>query len=63
MKRPCKHEWRIKVELFLDIPTTLERRLNKTTLRRQDVEIDGANWPKSYVYCRRCGTRSVPPGK
>jgi hypothetical protein len=59
----CKHEWRIKVELFLDIPTRLERHLNKKTMREREVEIEGANWPKSYVYCRRCGTRSVRLGR
>ena len=53
-----RHVWRIKVELFLDIPIGLEHLINKKTLRSRDVKIDGANWPKSYIYCATCGLLS-----
>ncbi len=51
----CLHEWRMKVELLLDIPIRLHRRLNKKRLRVKDVRIDGANWEKALIYCTKCG--------
>lgn len=46
----------MKVELFIDVPLTLARRLNKAALRGRGVRIDGANWPKARAYCSRsCG--------
>lgn len=53
----CSHEWRVKVELFLDIPERLAHRLAKTRLRDKDVRVEGANWPKAYTYCSKCGSR------
>ncbi len=57
MVRPCGHVLRIKVELFLDIPASLSHRLNKKALRGRSVRVDGANWPKAYTYCEKCGMR------
>jgi hypothetical protein len=51
----CRHDVRVKVELCLDIPRKLIRKLNKKTLRSKDVQIDGAFWQKMTLYCRRCG--------
>jgi len=59
-----RHEWRIKVELFLDIPARLGHRLAKRRLRSKDVQVDGANWPKARSYCVTCGASedfAVPP--
>lgn len=55
LKKKCKHAWRIKVELFLDIPEELFHRLAKKRLRSREVRVEGANWPKSYAYCSKCG--------
>jgi hypothetical protein len=55
MGQKCKHTFRMKVELFLDIPVSLNHGLNKTTLRSKSVRLDGANWPKAYTYCEKCG--------
>jgi len=52
----CKHVPRIKVELFLDIPANLFKRLSKKNLRSKSVQIDGARWPECYLYCARCGS-------
>ncbi len=54
MKR-CPHEWRVKVELFLDIPLNLRHQLSKKNLRSKLVQVDGANWPKATAYCAKCG--------
>jgi len=55
--KKCQHDFRMKVELFLDIPIKLAHRLNKKVLRRKSVKIDGANWPKAITYCAKCGAR------
>jgi hypothetical protein len=55
--KKCKHVIRMKVELFLDIPIVMNHRLNKKSFRSKSVRIDGANWPKSYSYCEKCGVR------
>ncbi len=57
MKRACKHEFRVKVDLFLDIPLALQHRITKQRLRSKYVRIDGAGWPQSIVYCRKCGAK------
>jgi hypothetical protein len=57
VKVVCAHVARVNVELFLDIPLSLHRRLNKKALRSRDVRIGGANWPKAYTYCEKCGVR------
>jgi hypothetical protein len=44
MNKACRHEWREKVELFLDIPLSISHRLNKQALRSREVKIEGANW-------------------
>ena len=46
---------RMKVNLFLDIPTTLERRLSKGALRTRDVRVEGAGWDRALYYCNACG--------
>lgn len=51
----CKHEWRIKVELFLDIDEKFFHRLNKKNLRSKNIRIEGADWPDCYAYCTKCG--------
>jgi hypothetical protein len=53
----CKHDFRVKVELFLDIPLSMRNRLNKGNLRKRDVRVEGANWPTAYTYCAKCGAR------
>jgi hypothetical protein len=53
--KKCEHEWRVKVELFLDIPLELSHRINKKAIARADVRIEGANWPKARTYCAKCG--------
>lgn len=53
----CNHMWRIKVELFLDISVAQFHSLSKEALRSKDVRIEGANWPKAYAYCARCGVQ------
>ena len=50
-----KGEIRIKVELFLDIPFSLAHQLSKKNLRSRDVVLEGANWPREYLYCSECG--------
>ena len=45
----------MKVNLFLDIPTTLERRLSKGALRTRDVRVEGAGWDRALYYCNACG--------
>lgn len=61
MKRwACRHVWRVKFELFLDIPDRLARRINKRTLREKDVRIDGASWPRARRYCEKCGRSGDP---
>lgn len=50
-----KHEWRIKVSLFLDIPARLTHQLAKKRLRSKDVKVDGADWPRARSYCATCG--------
>ena len=60
VKRPkCLHVWRVKVELFLDIPPYLVHALSKRSLRDIGVVVEGANWPKAVSYCTLCGTRGA----
>lgn len=59
----CQHEWRVKVELFLDIPIRLMHGLNKKRLRSRDVQLDGANWPKALIYCKKCGENNRTEGE
>lgn len=54
----CKHmpeNGRTKVNLFLDIPFSLEHRLSKKNLRLKDVKIEGAGWDSATIYCDKCG--------
>ncbi len=57
MKQKCEHVFRIKVELFLDIPLSMEHRLSKKNIASKEVKVDGANWPKQMIYCEKCGCR------
>lgn len=45
----------MKVNLFLDIPLSLYAGLSKRALRQKDVNVDGAGWPTSLIYCTKCG--------
>jgi hypothetical protein len=56
---PCKHAWRVKIDLFLDIPLALMHKLSKRALRSRHVRVDGVNWPKAYTYCGKCGARKT----
>jgi hypothetical protein len=56
----CKHDWRLKVNLFLDIPLSLESRLNKRALKSARVRVEGAGWPSALLYCAMCGRMEVP---
>lgn len=52
----CKHDWKVKVELFLDIDhDPAFHNLSKKMLRTKHVRVEGANWPKSTAYCNKCG--------
>lgn len=53
--KKCAHKWRIKVNLFLDIPGALAHRLSKGRLRLKDVVVEGAGWPTALMYCEKCG--------
>lgn len=58
MKCPkCGGPTRTAVNLYLDIPGSLNNRLNKAALRRKDVRVMGAGWPTALHYClrMRCG--------
>jgi hypothetical protein len=50
--------WRAKVELFLDIPAEYGHQINKRVLRSRRIRVEGANWPKAYTYCEKCGARA-----
>lgn len=49
-----KSRVRVKVNLFLDIPTRLAHRLSKRNLRDRAVRVEGAGWPTMVWYCE-CG--------
>lgn len=52
----CRGKARVLVELYLDIPAELEHLLSKKNLRRKDVKVMGAGWPKCRYYCAKgCG--------
>lgn len=52
----CAHiGLRVKVNLFLDIPSEHVRCLNKKVIRSKQVKIDGAGWDTMLVYCPKCG--------
>lgn len=51
----CNTLMRVKVGVYLDIPWRFLHRLTKRAIRRGDVEIDGADWPKCRIYCPACG--------
>lgn len=42
---------RVQVDLFLDVPAELMHGLSKAALRRREVRVMGANWPKARTYC------------
>jgi len=54
-QKRCKHEFRLKVELYLDIPVELDHALSKAALRDSRVRIEGAGWPTALCYCAKCG--------
>lgn len=56
-RRPCKHSYRMKVNLFLDIPVDLAHRLAKKRLRLAAVRVEGADWPRAIIYCDKCGAK------
>src|SRR5574342_102061 len=53
----CNKYLRMKVNLFLDIPASLERKLSKKALRTKQVIVDGAGWDTVLYYCEnsKCG--------
>jgi hypothetical protein len=51
----CKHNWRTQVELFIEIPFTNMRGVNKAVLRQSNVQILGANWQRATTHCSKCG--------
>lgn len=55
MAKRCRHTWRMKVNLFLDIDIKLRNRLSKRALRSKLVSVDGAGWDKALTYCSKCG--------
>lgn len=50
----CNNSTRMLVDLFLDIPSSLNHGLNKKALSTKEVKIIGANWEGSHIYCT-CG--------
>ncbi len=46
---------RCHVSLFLEIPMAVMHHITKTTIRRKDVQFQGAGWPTSTLTCLRCG--------
>ena len=48
---------RCLVSLYLDIPGDLMHQLSKTNLRKRGVQVMGAGWPTSTMFCSRgaCG--------
>jgi len=61
-KKNKSHVWRVKVNLFVDIPLRLVHRMAKTRIRSKDVQVDGADWPQMLVYCATCGVMPFERG-
>ena len=56
MKCPrCKGECEMMVDVTLLIPAELESRLTKKAMRRKDVTLFAANWPKARYFCKNRG--------
>ena len=60
----CGREPRITVQLSVQIPLEMYRRVTKRKLRRADVEVEAANWERAIWQCPGCHrvwAPGVPP--
>lgn len=49
----------IMVDVMMVIPSRMENRLSKTSLRSKDVKIQGVNWPRATYICNTEGCHWV----
>lgn len=54
---------RVMVDLFIDIPASMQHNVSKTKLRSRAVRVDGARWECATTYCGHpsCGYGSRGP--
>jgi hypothetical protein len=64
MKCPkCNSDVEMMLDVTMLIPSELEGRLTKKSLRKKDVKLYAANWGRASYFCKneKCQWRLFPP--